>query len=158
DFLAAGFPVAALIAKATGKLRSGPEPEHEFPYKETPHGLVWLKPTRDGVMETPLCNFTARIISGVIEDDGVEIRRAFEIEAHQGEHKATIKVSAERFASMNWTTEALGHHAILAPGQTIKDHAQVAIQLFSQDTTERRVLTHLGWRKVGSTWCYLHAG
>src|SRR5262249_4664650 len=68
------------------------------------------------------------------------------------------KVSAERFASMNWTTEVLGHHAILAPGQSTKDHARVAIQLFSQEAAERRGYTHLGWRKIDDRWCYLHAG
>jgi uncharacterized protein DUF3854 len=158
DHFAAGYTVAALIAKATDKRRLGPEPEHEHPYKETPHGLVWLKPTRDGVMETTLCNFTARIVGDVIEDDGVETKRAFEIEARQSEHHTRLKVSAERFASMNWTAEALGHRAILAPGQSVKDHARVAIQLFSQDTVERRVYAHLGWRKIGEHWVYLHAG
>jgi Domain of unknown function (DUF3854)/Domain of unknown function (DUF927) len=158
DFFAAGYTVAALLANATDKLRPGPEPEHEFPYKETPHGLVWLKPTRDGVMDTPLCNFTAHISGDVIEDDGVERKRTFEIEASQGERCARLKVSAERFASMNWTAEALGSHAILAPGPNVKDHARVAIQLFSQETEERVVYSHTGWRRIQDRWIYLHAG
>src|SRR5262249_51110369 len=152
DFFAAGHTVAELTEKATDKLRLGPAPAHEFPYEETPHGIVWLKPTRDGVMETPLCNFTARIVSGVLEDDRVETRRTFEIEARQGERRGTIKVSAERFSSMNWTTEVLGHRAVLLAGPSTKDHTRVAIQLFSQEATERRVYTHLGWRKIDDRW------
>src|SRR5262249_18689463 len=158
DYFGAGHGVTELLAHATDKLRPGPEPEYEFPYKETPHGLIWLKPTRDRAIETPLCNFTARIASDLCEDDGVETRRVFAIEAVQGERKATVKVSAERFASLAWTAEALGSRAILAPGQSVKDHVRAAIQLFSQDATEQRVYTHLGWRQINGHWCFLHAG
>jgi hypothetical protein len=158
DFFAAGHTVQELIARATITLRPGPDPEPEFPYKETPHGLTWLKPTKDGTVETLLCNFTARITSDLVEDDGVETKRAFEIEATQGRRKATIKLPAERFFSMNWPAEALGSHAILAPGTLMKDHARTAIQLFSQDAGERHVYTHLGWRKINDCWYYLHAG
>jgi len=158
DFLAAGNGITALLAKATTTLRPGPGPEHEFPYKETPHGLLWLKPTKDGAIPTPLCNFTARIIADVVEDDGVETRRLFEVEVVQGERRAAVKVSAERFASIAWATEALGARAILAPGQSVRDHVRVAVQVLSPDIKERRVYTHLGWRKINDAWKYLHVG
>jgi hypothetical protein len=108
DFFAAGHTLAELLARASTTLRRSPEQEYEFPYRETPHGLVWLKPTRDGAVETPLCNFTARIGAEVVEDNGVETRHTFVIDVRQGERHATVHVSAERFATMNWAT-ALGH-------------------------------------------------
>lgn len=157
DFFASGNVLQTLLAKATTTLQQPPEPEHPFPYKETPRGLVWIKPTQNGPVDTPLCNFTARILSDLVEDDGVETKRLFEIEAQQRDRRAVVKVSAEKFASMTWPAEALGSHAILAPGNLVKDHARVAIQLFSQDATERHVYAHLGWRKIGERWVYLHA-
>jgi hypothetical protein len=48
--------------------------------------------------------------------------------------------------------------AIVMPGMTLKDHARAAIQLLSPQVEHRRVYTHLGWRKIGEDWCYLHAG
>src|SRR5262245_37187179 len=119
DFFAAGRTVSELFAKATSTLRPGPEAEAQFPYRETPHGLVWLKPTRDGAIEMPLCNFTARIVADVAEDDGVETRRFFEIEVRQAARCVRTSVPAERFPSLTWATEALGAHAILAPGQAV---------------------------------------
>src|SRR5829696_10262794 len=86
DFLASGNKsVEDLLELATTELQEPPtaEVEHEtppIPYRETPDGLVWDKHTKDGVMPTSLTNFTARIIGDIIEDDGAEERRAFEIE------------------------------------------------------------------------------
>ena len=51
------------------------------PYEADEDGIFWLKTTRDGPMPTRLTNFNARIRADVVEDDGVEIRRTYEIEA-----------------------------------------------------------------------------
>src|SRR5262249_19552016 len=81
----------------------------------------------------------------------------FEIAVIQGNRHATIKVPAQRFASMIWPTEALGSRAILDPGQGVREHARAAIQYLSPEVKERRVFTHLGWRKIEDRWVYLHA-
>jgi hypothetical protein len=39
-----------------------------------------------------------------------------------------------------------------------KDHLRAALQLLSGDVPRRTVYEHLGWREVGDTWHYLHAG
>jgi hypothetical protein len=39
-----------------------------------------IGPMKDGVVETRLTNFVARIATDVVEDDGVELRRRFELE------------------------------------------------------------------------------
>jgi hypothetical protein len=42
----------------------------------------------------------------------------------------------------------------------VKDRIRHAIQLYSnrQKYPQHHVFTHLGWRKVSESWCYLHAG
>src|SRR5262249_12077476 len=69
-----------------------------------------------------------------------------------------IEIPAAQFAGMSWVTEHLGAQAIVMPGMTLKDHTRAAIQLLSRQIDHRHVYTHLGWRKRGEHWCYLHAG
>ena len=68
-----------------------------------------------------------------------------------------LQVPANQFAGMNWPLEHMGAAAALWAGFGVKDHARTAIQLLSGDPPERRVYIHLGWRKIGKTWFYLHA-
>jgi hypothetical protein len=68
DFLAAGNSVDELLSLATTELREPPSNEDEdltanVPYRSTPGGLIWDKPTQNGSVPTPLTNFTARIIA-----------------------------------------------------------------------------------------------
>src|SRR6476660_5674959 len=118
DFLAAGGTVDDLLALATEELRPPPKDTDEggMPYLASDAGLFWRKPTRDGITLTPLTNFTARIVGDVAEDDGAEVRRAYQIEgAVKGRAPRTFTVPAAQFATMNWPTEHLGAPAILAP-------------------------------------------
>ncbi len=57
---------------------------------------------------------------------------------------------------MNWLSEHLGARAIVWPGA--REHAQVAIRALSDEVAERRLYTHLGWRRLDDGWVYLHAG
>jgi hypothetical protein len=158
DFFAAGGVVATLLAQGTDKLRKGPEPEHDFPYRETPLGLLWKKPTREGTVDVPLCNFTARIVTECEEDDGVETQRTFDIAVTQGERVATVRIPWEKFNAVNWPIEALGADAAIVPGPMARDHIRFATQLFSKGVPRQKLYTHLGWRKIGEQWLYLHAG
>jgi Domain of unknown function (DUF927) len=94
----------------------------------------------------------------VVEDDGAETRRLLEIEATLRQRTYRFQVPAGQFAGMNWCMEHLGAGAALWPGFGIKDHARAAIQFLSGDPLERKVYAHLGWREIGGTWYYLHAG
>jgi hypothetical protein len=157
DFFAAGGVVATLLAQATDTLHKGPVETHDFPYIETPEGLLWKKPTREGTVDVPLCNFTARIVTECEEDDGVETRRTFDIAVTQGARTATVRSPWDRFTAMNWPIEALGASAAIIPGPGARDHVRFATQLFSIGAPQRKLYTHLGWRKVGDAWVYLHA-
>jgi hypothetical protein len=129
-----------------------------IPYRGTPHGLVWEKPTKDGPTDVLLTNFTATIISEITEDDGAELQLRFALVAQLNGKTHCFEIPAAQFAGMSWVTAHLGAMAIVMPGMTLKDHARAAIQLLSPQVEHHRVYTHLGWRQIGEDWCYLHAG
>ena len=158
DFLASGHTIDDLLALATIELRPFNDEEERMggPYRVAPHGLVWSKPTQSGPVEVPLTNFSAKIIGDIAEDDGAEVRRMLEMEAHLNGKGYVFTVSAAQFGGMNWAMERLGAGAIVLPGFGTRDHARAAIQLLSGDVPERRVYAHTGWRKVGEVWVYLH--
>lgn len=165
DYLASGHTVDDLLSHATPELKRPPlEDEPEHPYRATPGGLVWDKPTQNGSVPTPLTNFTARIKADVSEDDGAEVERLFEIEAVLGgsgeseERRCAFTVAAGKFSGMGWPVEHLGAAAIVYPGFGTKDHARAAVQLLSGDVPARSIYSHTGWRKIGGEWLYLHAG
>ncbi len=159
DYLAAGHSDEDLLSHATTELRRPPQEEGpSHPYRATPGGLVWERRTQDGAVPTLLTNFTATITADVIEDDGAEVWRSFEIEATLGARKQTFAVPAAKFVGMGWVTEHLGAGAIVQPGFGLKDHARTAIQALSGEIPERRSYAHTGWRKTEGGWVYLHAG
>jgi hypothetical protein len=160
DFLAAGHTVDDLLALATTELRPAPggDAPAGSPYRETPAGLVWEKPTANGTVATPLTNFRARIVAQVVEDDGAEQRRLFEIEGALGGRATRFSLATSAFSAMNWPTEHLGANAVTYAGMGVRDHARVAIQLLSGEVPERTVYTHLGWREIAGEWVYLHSG
>jgi hypothetical protein len=160
DFLAAKHTRDDLLALATTELQPAPGDDARAgsPYRETPAGLVWERPTANGTVATPLTNFRARIVAQVVEDDGAEPRRLFEIEGALGGRTPHFGLAASAFSAMNWPTEQLGANAVTYAGIGVRDHARVAIQLLSGEVPERMVYTHLGWREIAGEWVYLHAG
>ena len=129
-----------------------------YPYEATAGGLIWNKETQEGIVPTPLTTFTATITGQVVEDDGAETRRLLEIEAKLRQRTYRFTVPANDFASMTWPMGNMGAAAALWAGFGVKDHARAAIQFLSEDPPERRVYAHLGWREIGGSLCYLHAG
>jgi hypothetical protein len=105
---------------------------------------------------TSLANFTASIVSDILRDDGEQERREFGIEAELRGCKVAFPLSASEFGRMNWVLHRLGPQAIVYPGQ--HQHARAAMQWFSGPIRQERILTHLGWRKQGQHYMYLHAG
>src|SRR5207249_6063954 len=104
----------------------------------------WSKPTQHGDVDILLTNFTARIVADVVEDDGAELRRCYEIEAQLGGRTSTFTIPATQFAAMRWPTEHLGARAIVEPGFGAADHARTAIQRLSDTIDERVEFAHTG--------------
>jgi hypothetical protein len=158
DFLAAGHSVEELFSLASPELRAPVRAGRSCPYVQGPGGIVWNKPTRNGPTPVLLTNFTAAIVTEVVEDDGVECERRFELEASLLGQQHRFTIPASRFHGMSWVTEHLGAEAIVEPGVTLKDHARAAIQHHSHDIEKKCVYTHTGWRHVEGEWLYLHGG
>jgi uncharacterized protein DUF3854/uncharacterized protein DUF927 len=161
DFLARGNTVDALLGLASAELRAAANDDSEPPrplYEATTTGIVWLKPTREGIVRTPLTNFTAKIAADVRYNDGVEIKRVLEIDAHVNGRTARFDVPWSQFRGMDWATEHLGADAIVYAGLGVRDHASVAVQQLSGTPAVRTVYTHLGWISDNDRDLYLHAG
>ncbi len=161
DYIASGKTIDDLMALVSTEL---PKPvggnssdDKEPIYKATTRGLIWHKSTRDGYIDTPLTNFAAKITADVIEDDGVETRRSFEIETLCNGRTSTFTVPSQSFQSMNWPPDKMGASAIVYPGMNIRDQTRAAIQILSGQPPTKHVYTHTGWREFGGCWAYLHA-
>jgi hypothetical protein len=116
--------------------------------------------TPDGPLVVPLCNFDARIVEDVVHDDGVEQTRTFAIEGSLagGPLLEKIDVLAADFTAMNWVVREWGTSSVPYAGMSTKDHLRVAIQILSGQVPTRVKYKHLGWRKIGNEWVFLHAG
>jgi hypothetical protein len=166
DALAAGLPIQRAPLKVggsdKGRQRSSskslepPAPKH--PYKSTPTGLVWERLTASGPVVVPLTNFRAVIATDVLDDDGAEVRRRFEMEARLNGCCRRFTVTADAFATMSWVPEHLGARAIVYPGFGLRDHARAAMQILSGEVPERHIFSHTGWRELSQGWVYLHGG
>ena len=143
------------IADSVGKYKPGYAPS--IPYKQSKDGIIWMKPSKDGVVESPLTNFTARISSEVQKDDGGEVTRYFEIKASVNGLTSTFPVSASEFPGLTWVTREMGARAIVHPGYSAKEHTRAAIQILSKDIKSHTIYAHLGWRCVEGQWLFLHA-
>ncbi len=136
-------------------IKKAREALHRQIYREHYGGIGRIKVAKDGT-ETmiPLTNFAARITANIGEDDGVEMKRFFGIDAQLAYKPYKLIVPASKFGGMEWAIEELGPTAIVYPNQ--KEWARAGIQSFSSRVVERRIYTHTGWRKVGGSMLYLH--
>jgi hypothetical protein len=121
-------------------------------------GTFWAKPTREGPVPVQLANFTAAVLAVVTLDDGAEQVTEFEVEAVLEGRRRRGRVPAGKFSNLGWALELLGPKAVIAPGQSLRDHLRAAIQILSPEPAERRIFAHTGWRTLGNVTVFLHAG
>jgi hypothetical protein len=126
-------------------------------YEQRGMGITGIKSLKSGRSKSwDVTNFGARIVRDLILDDGVDHGRKFEVEVTLNEKTLTAVLSTAEFVRMSWVLNKLGPEAIVYPGQ--QQHARAAIQSLSGAVRQERVFSHLGWRKCGAQWVYLHAG
>src|SRR5438552_182292 len=147
-----GQPPARKGAAAIPKIPSG-----ALQYAQKGREMVRREQLADGRWKcTAVANFSARIVSDIILDDGEQQRRHFGVEAEVAGRRLAFAVPAAEFGRMGWVPKQLGPQAILYPGQ--QQHARAAIQMLSGEIRQERIFAHLGWRQQGPDWVYLHAG
>ena len=105
-----------------------------------------------------LCNFVSWIEREVTTDDGLETHKVLKIcGKHQnGDDLPGIDVSENDFQSMNWIIRKWGVYCILEPHQSVKESLRHCIQVISKNIKSETVFKHIGWRKYGGKWIYLH--
>ena len=105
----------------------------------------------------PLCNFDARIVEDVVEDDGESQERRFAIEGGlgSGDKLPRIEVEAGEFSQMGWVLPLWGARAAVSAGSAMKDHLRMGIQTLSSDIETRWEYSHLGWRRINGKQIYL---
>ena len=94
-------------------------------YEANQDGMIYWQQTKDGIVPARLTNFRAEIVTDVVEDDGTETKRCFEVAARLNGRVARFLVPAEDFAMMKWPMVNLGAKAVIYPRKT--DHARCAI-------------------------------
>lgn len=159
DYLANGYSTQQLFDLASSELRMCPgNDQPAIQYVATDAGIFWRKPLSDGTIMVQLTNFPARIASEHCEDDGVDTRLSFEIEATLNGRTMRFRVPVQQFGSMHWAIEHLGAGAVVSAGFGSRDRAREAIQILSDKVERRQVYVHTGWRKVDGIWVYLSEG
>ena len=125
-------------------------------------GITWLFESRGEIQEQSLCNFTARIVEELAQDNGLETTLLFRLTGcHAGKNLPPIDMTYEQFVGMAWPTKQWQSGCCIEPGTGIKDALRAAIQTLSNKDApvERRTLfTHTGWRRIAGEWVYLHGG
>jgi hypothetical protein len=122
-------------------------------------GAIWKSMVnKDGVpMDTRLTTFIARIVGEVIEDNGLEQVRHYEIEGIVAGETSTFTIPAQEFRSLGWVAIHLGKAAIILPPTEDREVA-AAIQLISpEDAPARARYTHTGWIRHEGLDCFLDA-
>jgi hypothetical protein len=127
-------------------------PSQTLRYEQRGMGMVRVDQLKNGHWKsTSIANFTARIVSDIIRDDGDEESRDFGVEAEIGRRRLVFAVAAAEFGRMGWVLQKLGPQAVIYPGQ--QQHARAAIQMLSGSIRQERVFAHLGWSKLGPDGC-----
>jgi hypothetical protein len=121
-------------------------------------GAIWKTITKnDLTFDLRLTTFIARILSQIIESDGVEETRYFEIEGIVNSETRTFTILASEFRSLGWLATYLGGGAVIVPPAEDREVA-AAIQLLSpQDVPVRIRHTHTGWIHQGGRDVFLDA-
>ena len=125
-------------------------------------GITWVFEKNGEIQQQELCNFTARIVEELAQDNGLETTLLYRLTGcHDGKALPPIDMTYETFIGMNWAAKLWKSGCCLEPGNGIKDALRAAIQTISNkegDVERRTLYTQTGWRRIGGAWVYLHGG
>ena len=107
-----------------------------------------------------LCNFAAWPIREILKDSGNgSPERYLELQGllQGGIPLRPGKIALSDFSEKNsWAGQLWGAKVAIKPKQ--EQEVRYLLQLMAKEIPETTIYTHLGWRKIGNTWIYLHAG
>jgi hypothetical protein len=157
-------PPSAFMGGQGGEADAAKKPFGNL-YVEQPDGggITWIyEDAKGNLQEQPLCNFTAKIIEELAQDDGLSTTLLYRLTGcHDGKELPQIDMTYEQFIGMAWAAKQWKSGCCLEPGNGIKDALRAAIQTISNkggDVERRTLYTQTGWRKIGGDWVYLHGG
>ncbi len=159
DWINQGGTPESLISLAAAtplwETNDGPEGgDEDTRYFVRDGALCYQKPTNQGPVDIPLCNFDSWITEEIVRDDGTEPKTSFKIQGkmQDGQPLMPVEVPASQFPGMAWVMPAWGVRAVINPGPILKDHLRAAMQLKSRDARKRQVYEHTGWRQINGVW------
>ncbi|MBE0436619.1 MAG: hypothetical protein IBX56_12535, partial [Methylomicrobium sp.] len=157
----ARMKIKSNVARLDDK-RKSKKAEYAGNYKISDGCLVHVRSTAKNVIETVLCDFTAKIIGVKTFDDCLQRRSVYVIEGKHCSDKdlPTIEVPAEKFHSGAWISEFWGLLAFVEPTNSALRHTTAAVHKFS--TCDAPVpyvesKSYLGWVRTKQGWVYLTA-
>ena len=126
-------------------------------YRMQTGNISWLDPESETGGVKPCAWFSAVILRELVQFDGIERTRAYEIQARVTKQiESTIVVPSADYRRMEWVDTQLGSSFALCAGTTAREHARAAIQVLSQPIPEEHVYTFTGWHRLNEEWVYLH--
>ena len=146
------------VRKCGPGYQAGTPASAENRYQATPQGTFCGRGGGPGARAQQLANFVATIAAEIVEDDGLETRRLYELRVEHRGQVTRFTVPAAELAALRWVADRLPASAIVYAGFGIRGHVEVAIRQLSDGTTTRRVLRHTGWTRTDREWGYAHAG
>lgn len=123
---------------------------------------IFFKKTIGGeAIDVRLTNFLPQPKREITLDDGASTpTMLFEIAGtlETGEALPPVTVEARHFAALNWIKEAWGLRPYVAAGTGNKEKLRFVIEFAARNIKREYVYAHLGWRRLGGKWVYLHSG
>ena len=118
---------------------------------------LWLN-TGDGAR--PLSNFVPIPDELIMKDNGKSQDVYIKVYGCSGSKRLPeVTLTLAEFERMNWPSVKWGFDAIREVRSNVSGHilhvAQKLGGAFAQNTT---IYTHMGWRRIDDSWCYLHSG
>jgi hypothetical protein len=147
------------VAKKVREWLPRPAEASGGPYDVVDGCLTYWKQAPGGVVPVQLANFQAHIVEDQIIDDGATEDRRYRIAGAlaNGTILPEIALPVKDFSGVSWVDRYWGARAIVTVGSGWS-MLNTAIKSVSGELPEHRVFGHLGWRRIGERWLYLHAG
>lgn len=118
---------------------------------------LWLN-TGDGAR--PLSNYVPIPINIIIKDNGKSQEVYVKVYGcSTTKELPEVTLALAEFERMNWPSAKWGFDAIREVQSNVPGHILRAAQELGREFAKDTIIyTHMGWRRIGDSWCYLHSG